>query len=116
MSRLLEHLSRELGHDAVEEANRRHPELRTLPDAHVAELIAAVDYVMEFQNWPRTVENAERAYRVLEANGELERIAGQYAPAPAPEGFTPRPDEDQFLRTGPLPEVAKYLQAKYPTS
>jgi len=54
MSRLLEQLSRELGHDAVEEANRRHPELRTLPDAHVAELIAAVDYVMEFQNWPRT--------------------------------------------------------------
>jgi hypothetical protein len=115
MSRLLEHLSRELGHDAVEEANRRHPELRTLPDAHVQELIAAVDYVMEFQNWPRTVENAERAYRVLEANGELGRIAGQYAPAPTPEGFTPRPDEDEFLRSGPLDEVAKYLTAKFST-
>jgi len=114
MSRLLEQLSRELGHDAVEEANRRHPELRTLPDAHVAELIAAVDYVMEFQNWPRTVENAERAYRVLEANGELERIVALHAPAPTPEGFTPRPDEEVFLRTGPLGEVADYLKAKFP--
>ena len=44
MSHLLEQLSRELGKDAREEANRRHPELRTLPDAHVQELIAAVDY------------------------------------------------------------------------
>jgi hypothetical protein len=115
MSRLLEHLSRGLSHDAVEEANRRHPELRTLRDAHVQELIAAVDYVMEFQNWPRTVENAERAYRVLEANRELGRIAGQYAPPPTPQGFTPRPDEDEFLRSGPLDEVAKYLTAKFST-
>ena len=115
MSRLLEHLSREIGRDAREEANARHPELRTLPDAHVAELIAAVDYVMEFQNWPRTVENAERAYRVLEANGELERIAGQYAPPAPPAGFTARPDEDEWLRTGPTEEVGKYLQAKFST-
>ena len=113
MSRLLEQLSRELGHDAVEEANRRHPELRTLPDAHVQELIEAVDYVMQFQGWPKTVENAERAYRVLEANGELERIAGQYTPQPQPEGFKARPDEANWLRTGPLAEVADYLKAKY---
>ena len=115
MTYLLEQLSREIGKDAREEANRRHPEFRTLPDAHVEELIKAVDFVMEFQNWPRTVENAERAYRVLEANGELERIAGQYAPPSTPQGFTPKPDEDEFLRTGPIAEVAKYLQQKYQT-
>jgi hypothetical protein len=117
MSRLLEHLSREIGRDAREEANARHPELRTLPDAHVEELIAAVEYVMDYQGWPRTVENAERSYRVLEANGELERIAGLHAPASTPEGFKPRPPEDEelFLRTGPIAEVAKYLQAKFPT-
>jgi hypothetical protein len=61
---------------------------------------------MEFQGWPRTVENAERAYRVLSANGELERIAGLHAPAPRPAGFTPRPDEEEWLRTGPIAEVA----------
>ncbi len=70
---------------------------------------------MEFQGWPRTVENAERAYRVLSANGELDRIAGLDAPAPRPAGFTPRPDEQEWLRTGPIAEVANYLRAKYPT-
>ena len=116
MTHLLQQLSCELGHDAVEEANRRHPELRTLPDANVEQLIGAVEYVMEFQNWPRTVENAERAYLVLEASGELGRIAGQYVPPPTAEGFTPRgADEEEWLRTGPIAEVAKYLQAKYPT-
>ena len=117
MTYLLQQLSREIGKDAREEANRRHPELRTLHDAHVEELIKAVDFVMEFQNWPRTVENAERAYRVLEANGELQRIGAQYAPAPVPEGFTPKSGavEEEFLRTAPIEEVGKYLQAKYPT-
>jgi hypothetical protein len=114
MSYLLERLSRELGTDAREEANRRHPELRILPDEHVEQLIDAVDYVMDFHGWPKTVGNAEAAYRVLEANGELGRIAAQYAPAPAPEGFTPRPDEDEFLRSGSLAEVAQYLKAKFP--
>jgi hypothetical protein len=117
MSYLLERLSRELGTDAREEANRRHPELRTCSDGHVEQLVEAVEYVMDYQGWPRTVENAERSYRVLEANGELERIAGLHAPAPTPEGFKPRPPEDEelFLRTGPIAEVAKYLQAKFPT-
>jgi hypothetical protein len=117
VSRLLEQLSRELGKDAMEEANRRHPELRALPDAHVAELIGAVEYALEFQGWPRTVENAERCYRILEANGELQRIAGQYAPAPAPEGFSPKSGavEEEFLRTAPIDEVGKYLQAKFST-
>jgi hypothetical protein len=114
MSYLLERLSRELGTDAREEANRRHPELRTLPNEHVEQLLGAVDYVLDFHSWPKTVENAERAYRVLEANGELGRIAAQYAPAPAPEGFTVRPDEDEFLRSGSLAEVAEYLRAKFP--
>jgi hypothetical protein len=113
MTYLLEQLSREIGKDAREEANRRHPELRTIRDEHVEELVTAVDYVMQFQGWPRTVENAERAYRVLDASGELERIAGQYAPAP--EGFTARPDEDEWLRTGPLSEIADYLRAKFST-
>jgi len=115
MSYLLERLSRELGTDAREEANRRHPELRILPDEHVEQLIDAVDYVMDYQGWPKTVDNAERAYRVLEANGELGRIAAQYAPAPAPEGFSPRDDEEEFLQSAPISEVAEYLKAKYPT-
>jgi hypothetical protein len=83
-----------------------------LNDEHVEQLLGAVDYVLDFHNWSRTVENAERAYRVLEANGELGRIAAQYAPALAPEGFTVRPDEDEFLRNGSLSEVAEYLKAK----
>ena len=70
---------------------------------------------MEYHGWPRTVENAERAYRVLEANGELERIAALHAPAPTPAGFTPRPDEEEWLRNGPISEVAEYLRAKFPT-
>jgi hypothetical protein len=114
MSYLLERLSRELGTDAREEANRRHPELRILPDEHVEQLIDAVDYVMEYHGWPKIVENAERAYRALEANGELGRIAAQWAPAPAPEGFKPREDEDDFLRSGSLADVADYLRANFP--
>jgi len=39
---LVETLSRELGHDAVEEANRRYPELANLPAEHVNELVQAI--------------------------------------------------------------------------
>src|SRR5207244_12939634 len=97
---LVETLSRELGHDAVEEANRRHPELASIQPEHVAQLIDAVEYVIDLQGWPHTVENAERAYRVLEASGELGRLTANYAPAPTPEAFTPAAEED-FLRTAP---------------
>ena len=113
MSYLLDALSRELGRDAREEANRRHPELQACQPEHVGKLIEAVEYVLELQGWPRTVDNAERAYHVLEAAGELGRLVAQYAPAPAPQVFTPRSDEDEFLATAPIEDVGKYLQAKY---
>jgi hypothetical protein len=115
MSDLLRKLSTELGRDAVAEANYRHPELRTCSDAHVNELLAAVERVMEIQHWPRTVEAAERAYRALECTGELGRIASQYGPAAAPEGFTPKSGivEETFLRTAPIEQVAQYLKDKY---
>ncbi len=115
MSQLLEQLTHELGKDAVEEANRRHPELASIQPEHVAQLIDAVEYVIDLQGWPRTVENAERAYRVLEAQGELGRLTAHYAPAPAPEAFTPRADEEEFLRSAPLSEVRDYLLAKHQT-
>src|SRR3989442_3108593 len=114
MTYLLDQLSHEIGRDAREEANRRHPELQNIPDQHAQELVAAVDFVIKAQNWPRTAENAERAYLVLEATGELARMSEQYASAPAasPDGFTPRSDEQEFLQQGPLEQVADYLRSK----
>ena len=53
-------------------------------------------------------------WRQMEATGHLGRIAAEYAPTPTPVGFTPRTDEDAWLATAPIDEVAKYLQAKYP--
>jgi hypothetical protein len=43
----------------------------------------------------------------MEANGGLERMARTPC-------FTERPDEDEYLRTAPLDEVADYLREKYP--
>jgi hypothetical protein len=111
---LLETLSRELGHDAVEEANIRHPELRACQPEHVQKVVEAVEEVLQFQGWPRTVENAERAYSVLASMGELGKITSQYAPVPSTPEFAPRDDEDEFLRTAPIEEVGDYLRAKYP--
>ena len=70
---------------------------------------------MSFHHFPRSAEFAERAYTVLQSNGELARIAEENAPAPSPAAFKARPDEEQWLRTGPLAEVADYLRAKFPT-
>ena len=109
MSQLLEQLTRELGKDAVEEANRRYPELANLPAEHVNELVQAIEYVLECQSWPATVENCERAYRVLKT------FSVPAAPAPTPEAFTPRADEEEFVRTAPLAEVRDYLLAKHQT-
>jgi hypothetical protein len=115
MSRLLETLSRELGTDVVAEANKRHPELRACQPEHVEKLVEAVEEVLQFQGWPRTVANCERAYSVLASMGELGKIAGQYAPVPAP-AFTLKPEaaEEEFLRTAPIEEVGDYLRAKFP--
>ena len=111
MSNLLETLSRELGTDARNEALRRHPELESMP---AEQLIEAVEEILQFQNWPVTTEYCEKALHVLSAGGELGRLAAQYAD-PTPKGFTPRADEEEFLRTAPLAEVRDYLLAKHQT-
>jgi hypothetical protein len=113
MSDLLRKLSTELGRDAVAEANYRHPELQKCSDAHVNELLAAIERVMTVQGWPHTVEYVERAYTALGAIGELDRLREQYAP-PTP-AFAEKTGwcEEEFLRTAPLQEVARYLEAKH---
>ncbi len=112
MSDLLQKLSRELGRDAVDEANSRHPELRSATDGQVARLIDAVEYVLQSHQWPRTSEFAERAYKALEADGILAEILPPAAPS-APRTFQSSADEEEFLRRAPLEEVRDYLQAKY---
>ena len=109
MSNLLETLSRELGTDARSEALRRHPELESMP---AEQLIEAVEEILQFQNWPVTTEYCEKALHVLSAGGELGRLA--YAD-PTPKGFTPRADEEEWLRTAPLDQVRDYLLAKHQT-
>ena len=110
MSNLLETLSRELGTDARSEALRRHPELESMP---AEQLIEAVEEILQFQNWPVTTEYCEKALHVLHASGELDRITAHYAPPPTAEGFKERADESEFLQTGPIEEVGRYLQQKY---
>jgi hypothetical protein len=97
MSYLMDRLTRELGADARKIALERHPELTHYSPELQEKIIEAVEYVMNFHQFPRTAEFAERAYTVLQSNGELGRIAGENAPAPTPEGFKPRPPEDEEL-------------------
>ena len=112
MSDLLQKLSRELGRDAVDEANSRHPELQSATDGQVARLLGAVDAVLANHGWPRSVEYAERAYAALKSDGILEEIIPPAAPS-APRTFQSSADEEEFLRRAPLEEVRDYLQAKY---
>ena len=117
MSKLLDTLTRQTGRDAREMANQLHPEFLSLPLEAGDDIAEAVGEVLEAQGWPCTPEMAERAYIVLQADGRrLHEIVAKHGlmpePEAQPEAFKPRADEEEWLRTAPLDQVADYLTRK----
>jgi hypothetical protein len=114
MSRLLPILTSQLGRDAGEYALKQHPELARYSPAQQERVIAAVEMVLEGNpQLPITVENAERVFALLDANGEIEKIAG---PLPAPKAAaTENPyGSEGWKREVPLDELRAFLEKENP--
>ena len=112
---IMDRLTRKLGADARKIALERYPELTKYSIERQEKIVEAVDRAMNLYGMPETADNAEMAFRIVASSGELDKINEENAPPPAPQGFKARPKEEEWLRTGPIGEVADYLRAKFPT-
>jgi hypothetical protein len=112
-SYLMDRLTQKLGADARKLALERHPELAKYSIEHQERIVEAVDHTIKLYGMPETAESAETAFRILGSGGELDQINQENAPPSTPFESKSGAVEEEFLRTAPIDEVGKYLQAKY---
>jgi len=110
---LMEALTRQIGSNAEQVAFRMHPELEVLSPQRQEQILKEVEHIRRAQQWPTTVEYVDKAYKLWQANEQVEReIHGQVTEFPSPHPSAERSEQSvrKFLETASTTEISDYLK------
>ena len=93
-----------------QELTERHPELQSLTEVHRDMIGNAILESLRAHNLPVSTGFVELGFARIKGEGRLDTIAKDL------QRFTPREDESDFMRSGSIGEVRKYLEKRFEAS